>query len=127
MTKHLDTGRQGEEIAEAYLREKGYRVLGRNISNPHGKRLGEIDIVAEKKRMVVFVEVKTRILNPNQEDSLPEHQVTRSKLIKLERIASYYLRSNSLETREYRFDVVSVILKRGEGPAINHLESVFFS
>lgn len=127
MAKHLDTGRQGEEIAKAYLQEQGYHILGRNISNPHGKRLGEIDIVAEKKGVVVFIEVKTRILSLSQEDSLPEHQVTRSKLIKLERIASYYLRSNSLETREYRFDVVSVILKRGEEPAINHLESVFFS
>lgn len=127
MTGHLDTGRQGEVIAEAYLRENGYRILGRNISNPHGKRLGEIDIVAEKKNIIVFVEVKTRTSRFRQEDSLPEHQVTHSKLIKLERIASYYLRSSSLETREYRFDVVSVILGKSEKPIVNHLESVFFS
>ncbi len=127
MAEHLDIGRRGEEIAETYLREKGYRILGRNISNAHGKRLGEIDIVAEREDVIVFVEVKTLMARFGELEYLPEHQVTRSKLIKLNRIAGYYLQSNSLGGREYRFDVVSVILRKSDEPMINHLESVFFS
>ncbi len=125
MAEHLDIGRKGEVLATEYLKQGGYKILGRNITNPYGTRLGEIDIVAEKNKMIVFVEVKTLFLRREKFEYLPEHQVTRSKLVKLQRIASYYLRSNHLETREYRFDVVSVILRVQKEPCIEHLESVF--
>ena len=49
-------GRRGEEAACAYLAERGYRILDRNWRC----RLGEIDIVAERGDIVVFVEVRTR-------------------------------------------------------------------
>lgn len=125
MAEHLDIGRKGEALAAEYLQRHGYKVLGRNITNPHGKRLGEIDIVAEKDKTVVFVEVKTLLFRGEQVEYLPEHQVTRSKLVKLERIASYYLRLHRLEERPYCFDVVSIILRHGQEPQIEHLESVF--
>lgn len=125
MAEHLDIGRKGEVLAAEHLKRNGYKVLDRNITNPHGKRLGEIDIVAEKDKTVVFVEVKTLLLRGEQIEYLPEHQVTRSKLVKLERIASYYLRIHRLEEQPYRFDVVSIILKNGQEPQIEHLESVF--
>ena len=49
-------GRTGEAAAAEILRKKGYKILGMNFSC----RAGEIDIIAQKENVVVFVEVKTR-------------------------------------------------------------------
>ncbi len=125
MTEHIEVGKRGEELTEAYLKQQGYRILGRNIANPLGKRLGEIDIVAEKAQEIIFVEVKTLKARPGGDEYLPEWQVTRSKLEKLERIAGYYLRNNGLMERSYRFDVVAVTLGEGREPVIRHIEHAF--
>lgn len=125
MAEHIEVGKEGERLAEAYLKKQGYKILGRNIANPLGKRLGEIDIVVEKAKEIVFVEVKTLSRRPGREAYLPEWQVTRSKLIKLERIAEYYLRNNGLGERNYRFDVVAVSLREGQEPEIRHIEHAF--
>lgn len=124
LAQHLETGKLGEELAEASLKRAGYKILGRNIANPLGKRLGEIDIVAEKSKEIVFVEVKTLRSRVGAE-YLPEWQVTRSKLVKLERIAEYYLRNNGLSECSYRFDVVAVSLGVSGEPEIRHIEHAF--
>lgn len=49
------TGNEGEDIAAEYLKRKGYRILERNLK----LFCGEIDILAEQKRTIVLVEVKT--------------------------------------------------------------------
>lgn len=125
MAKHLEVGRQGEVLAEIYLKQKGYKILDRNVSNPHGKRLGEIDIVAQFQGEVVFIEVKTLVVRREGEDFLPEWQVTRSKLEKLERIASYYLRHSLEMDTAYHFDVVAVRLYESGEEEIRHIEHVF--
>lgn len=125
MPKHLEVGKQGEELAETYLRQQGYTILGRNITNPQGKRLGEIDIVAQYQQEIVFVEVKTLATGLGRETYLPEHQVTRSKLQKLERIAAYYLKCHGLDERSYRFDVIAISLYQGREPQIRHIEHAF--
>lgn len=125
MVQHIEVGKQGEALAEAYLRERGYKILGRNIANPLGKRLGEIDIVAQQRREIVFVEVKTLKGRARGDNYLPEWQVTRSKLVKLERIAEYYLRNNGLLQYAYRFDVIAVTLWGENEPEIRHIEHAF--
>lgn len=125
MAQHLDIGRQGEALAEAYLKQKGYKVLDRNVANPLGKRLGEIDIIARDKGTIVFVEVKTLQAHPGGDEYLPEWQVTRSKLAKLERIAEYYLRNQGQSDAPYRFDVVAITLREGQAPAMRHIEHAF--
>ncbi|PIQ97014.1 MAG: YraN family protein, partial [Nitrospinae bacterium CG11_big_fil_rev_8_21_14_0_20_56_8] len=54
--KNLDLGQEGERKAADFLRSKGYRILQRNFRCA----AGEIDIIAEDRKTVVFVEVKTR-------------------------------------------------------------------
>ncbi len=126
-TFHLtsELGVLGEELAARYLRDKGYKILQTNYCNTVGKRLGEIDIVAEKDRELVFVEVKSRIGKAGS-DFLPETSITREKLRKLERIAQCYLREKRSEERSYHFDALSVLydvaLKKAQ---IRHLEHIF--
>ncbi len=121
-----ESGLLGEKLGCRYLEQKGYRILERNYCNTKGKRIGEIDIVAEKDKMLVFVEVKTRIRSVPGETMLPEENITREKLRKLERIAACYLREHRRESAFYRFDALSIVydvaLKKA---SVRHLESVF--
>ncbi len=79
MTQALEAGKTGEQVAANFLQNNGYKILEMNYKNSLGKRLGEIDIIAEDKEAgeLVFVEVKTRRLQGN-EDTLPEENITRS-------------------------------------------------
>ncbi|HLZ33102.1 MAG TPA: YraN family protein, partial [Nitrospira sp.] len=49
-------GQEGEATAENYLRQKGYRIIAKNLRSS----LGELDLVAEDGPVLVFVEVKAR-------------------------------------------------------------------
>ena len=53
-------GNKGEEIASSFLVEKGFELLKRNYRI---YRVGEIDIIAKKENLIIFVEVKTRNIN----------------------------------------------------------------
>ena len=121
-------GTLGEETAARYLKKKGYKILCRNYKNPFGYRLGELDIIVRNGKEIIFVEVKTRIVaDLNLPDILPEEQITRSKLHKLERIASCYLNAKKLKDSPYRFDAVSVWLSENLKEArIKHIDNIFF-
>ena len=120
-----ELGALGEELGGRYLEDKGYRVLEKNYCNIHGKRLGEIDIVAEKGKELIFVEVKSRF-GTKESDFLPEANVTREKLRKLDRIAQCYLREKRCRERPYHFDVLAIMYDVGLKKAfIRHLEHVF--
>ena len=54
-----DIGDIGEKAAAGFLRENGYKITARNKHLSHK----EIDIIAEDKSFIVFVEVKTRKKN----------------------------------------------------------------
>lgn len=102
-------GDLGEKAAAKYLKEKGYEIVETNFQNNLGKRLGEIDIIAKDGDELVFAEVKTRELQ-RYGDTLPEENITYSKLRKLAKIANLYMRMNNLDNMDYRFDAVSVWL-----------------
>jgi putative endonuclease len=55
-TAKIETGKEGEKIAAAYLRKNGYHIYESNFRCS----LGEIDIIAREKNELVFIEVKTR-------------------------------------------------------------------
>lgn len=90
-------GREGEAAAAAYLRKKKYEVIGAN----YRCRFGELDLIAKKRELVIFVEVKLR---------------------KNDRFgAASWLASHECEAPA-RFDVIEVYTETGR---INHIENAF--
>ena len=98
------TGNLGERAAARLLRRKGYRILERGYV-----ALGsEIDIIARKKGVTAFVEVKTRnIKSIGLKEPRPASSVDGEKQRKIIKVAGYYKASHPSDTR-YRFDVIEV-------------------
>lgn len=99
---HQRTGRRGEEDAYFHLRRLGYVMVARNFRSP--RRRGEIDLIGWDKKVLCFIEVKTRTTH----DVKPaEAAVDRDKRHELAAVAREYLRRLPLSC-QCRFDVVSV-------------------
>jgi putative endonuclease len=110
-------GTEGEDRAVAYLQERGYRILVRNYR--FGR--GEIDIVAQDRGTLVFVEVKAR---RSTAFGAPEEAVTPRKRRQLKKIAAGYLFERRIDGRDCRFDVIAVEYV-GDGPVLRHIEHAF--
>jgi putative endonuclease len=110
-------GRRGEERAADYLRKKGMKILGRNVRTP----VGELDIVARHRRLLVFVEVKTR---RGVSHGYPQEAVGATKQRQILRAAQWYMAEKKIENLQARFDVVAV-LGDGEGACVEHLAGAF--
>jgi len=123
--ENANTGSKGEDVAVKFLKGKDYKILARNFKNLRGRQLGEIDIIAEKNKEIIFVEVKTRSLEKFGE-TLPEENITRSKLHKLSKIANSYIKANNLWNYPYHFDAISVWLSNdGKNAKVKHIENIF--
>lgn len=120
LTSRQRTGRWGEQKAEELLREKGYRILGRRVRlSPRD----ELDLVARKNEVLVFVEVKTR---RTENYGRPVEAVNREKRRAMSRAAHRYLRRLRAKPPYFRFDVVEVVGSEGDPkPIVRHLENVF--
>jgi putative endonuclease len=94
-------GSEGERAAAEFLEARGYRILDRNYRT----RLGEIDLVAEEGRILVFVEVKVRL---NDRFGGPAAAITSAKQARIARLAQQYVMSRRLGERPCRFDVVLI-------------------
>jgi putative endonuclease len=96
-------GRAGEDAAADVYRRRGFRVLARNWRCP----IGELDLVLERDRLLVFCEVKTRT---GASFGGGYEAVTWSKRRKLRSLAEAFLAAMDRRHREVRFDVASVWL-----------------
>lgn len=110
-------GKAGEDLAERYLKRQGYAIVERNYRCP----LGEIDLIALNKRVVVFVEVKTRRVDTS---GAPLESVNAVKQRRLKRTALHYLSKHRLHDRDVQFDVVGISL-RSDPPAVQHVRHAF--
>jgi len=110
-------GRTGEEMAEEYLEQHGFKIVRRNFRC----RLGEIDLVALHRGVLVFVEVKTRTADHR---GSPLESVDARKQMRCMRAATFYLSRHGLHGREARFDVVGVSMRTGT-PVIEHVSNAF--
>lgn len=117
------TGDMGEDAAAKYLKKKGYRITARNYHTPHG----EIDIIAENREYIVFVEVKTRNVRRDRKYGRPADAVDRTKKERLLYSAKLYLIKNPCRKKQ-RLDIIEVIKNEdGNGKMnilqINHIEN----
>ena len=108
-------GRAGEKRACEFLKKKGFKILETNYKT----FVGEIDIIALDKEVLVFIEVKTRM-----DDAFgnPSEAVNRKKQEKYIKVASEYLQKNKKTESLCRFDVIEI--QDGE---INHIIDAFYS
>ena len=118
MDKRL-LGRFGEARAAEYLRKKGYKTLALNFTT----RFGEVDIISENRKFLVFVEVKLR---KNADFAEAREFVTRAKQQRVILAAEQWLQQNPTK-KQPRFDVIEVYAPNGaEGNVeIRHWENAF--
>ena len=109
-------GQNGEDIAEKFLIKQGYKILERNR---HFSRYCEIDIIAQDKDTLVFVEVKTR---KTEICGHPLEAITKTKYKNIRTGLSLYLQENP-NYKKYRIDVVSILLK--PKLEIKHLKNIY--
>jgi len=95
-------GREGEQAAIKFLKKNGYRIIEINFRT----KAGEIDVIAEQEKILVFVEVKTR---SGSRLGHPAEALTPHKQKKIASIASSFLAKHKIRDRECRFDVVSIL------------------
>lgn len=107
-------GNAGEDLACRYLEKNGYKILEKN---KHYSRFCEIDIIAQFKDTVVFVEVKTRKTDLY---GTPFEAITKTKYENLKKGVQYYLLENKV--KKYRIDVVGITLK--PELKIEHLKNI---
>jgi putative endonuclease len=110
-------GKDGERIAELFLIKKGYKLVERN----YRCAAGELDLVMLDRRVIVFVEVKTRT---GSGYGTPLEAVAVRKQKKMIYVAEFFLSAKKLSQREARFDVVGVSWP-GAQPLVEHIENAF--
>lgn len=114
------TGAWGEAVAAEYLRKKHYKI----IANGYHSRFGEIDLIAQNRKFLVFVEVKLR--KTSRFAQAREYVDTR-KQDKLRITASIYLSQNPTNLQP-RFDIIEVYAPEGTetaAPVVYHMEDAF--
>lgn len=118
-TSNTEKGRVGEEMAVAFLKNKGFAILA---TNWHFHHL-ELDIIAQDNDMLVFVEVKTRstAFFGNPEDALSPQKISR-----LLNAAEAYILEKDYQG-DSRFDVISIIAPYGKKPELEYFEDAFLS
>ena len=113
-------GSYGESLAEGYLRALGYLILEKNFRH----KLGEIDLIAQDRKTVCFIEVKTR---QSTDQGQPFEAITPWKIRKLTQLATFYLkyRFKTVEILS-RFDVISIVQENKDAePRIDHIKNAF--
>lgn len=119
MSDHRRTlGAQGEALAAAHLARQGYRIVGRNV-RADGV---ELDLVATRGSLCVFVEVKTR---GSRRLGRPEEAVDGRKRARLVRGAAAWMREHRVRAASVRFDVIAVERSADGSWTVRHLPGAF--
>ena len=117
MAAHNELGKWGEDLAAAYLQDKGYAIIERDWKS--GRR--DIDIIAKDEAgTIVFVEVKTRRSRVFGE---PEDAIDYRKMQSLQQAINHYIKLHHINS-QVRFDIISIVGTPGSEPEINHIKDV---
>lgn len=111
--KNKKLGKKGENKACRYLRRCGYKIVARNYKNP----FGEVDIIAVKKDVTAFIEVKTRL---SDKFGMPNEAVNYNRRQRYINGAKYYFAGREIDCT-VRFDIIEVYDGR-----INHIINAFY-
>lgn len=117
MAQHNEFGQISEDRAAAYLMARGYTVRERNWRLGHK----EVDIIAQKNGMLVFIEVKAR-RNDHFGDAI--EAVTDSKIRNLVQAANAYVRYHRIDC-PVRFDIIAITGEPGH-QTVEHIEDAFY-
>jgi len=117
MAYHNELGKLGEQLAVDYLSRNGFSILERNFIYDKA----ELDIIAQKEKKVIVVEVKTR---NSAFFGDPQDFVTKAKIKLMVKAANEYVISNNIDL-EVRFDIIA-ILKNQHIEKIEHFENAFY-
>lgn len=109
--------RRGEDKAALFLLKKGFKIIERNFR----KGYGEIDIVATKDNMLVFIEVKTRT---SEQYGTPFESITSWKLRSLIKTAQFYKLIHKNFPDSMRIDAISVVFDSDGKESLEHLENI---
>ncbi len=112
-----ELGKKGEDLAVRFLKKRGYHIIDRN----YACKMGEMDIIAREKDVLVFVEVKTRtsaIFGP------PQLAVNPKKQSQMSKVALHFQKEKNLEDAKARFDVVAILLGQ-KGAEIELIKDAF--
>lgn len=111
-------GKIGEATACDYLLTQGYSLIQQNY---HSK-WGELDIICQKDKTIIFVEVKTKV---GTLKGKPYEAITASKLSHLKRPIQYFLLDIKYKDFKYRLDVISIVLDtQNQVEELKHFENV---
>ena len=114
------SGAWGEALAAEYLRKKRYQI----VAAGYRCRFGEIDLIVQDKKYLVFVEVKLR---KSGSFARAMEYVDSRKQDRIRVTASLYLSQNPTKLQP-RFDVIEIYAPEGTAtvrPEIHHLEDAF--
>jgi len=108
-------GKNGEKLAENFLIKKGFKILQKNFCI----RGGEIDIIAQEKETIIFIEVKTRKSKIFGEVI---EQISKRQKNKIIKTAMNYLNLNNLSNCHWRIDVITIFYQT-KNYQINHFKN----
>ena len=117
MGGHIKLGQDGEQLAEQYLKEKGFEILHRNWRHSHY----EIDIIALKNGVLHIVEVKVR---SSKKFGMPEDAVNKRKFKSLLNAADEFLYLNQ-QYRHVQYDIISINVSKNAPAEIFMIEDVY--
>ena len=106
--ERLSIGKKGELLAQEHIRKQGYTLLEKNFRC----KLGEIDLIAKDRHMVVFLEVRTKTSTAY---GPAYNSVTPHKQRQVKRVALFYIAQHNLVNTQFRFDVIGITLNQESG------------
>lgn len=117
---YIEFGSYAERIAEKFLNSRNYKILDRNYRKPWG----EVDIIAEKEGIIIFVEVKASN-KPALKGFEPEKRVNTDKIKRIKRAALTYIQQNNFDDKSWQMDIVAVEFSKDRGTAkIKHFKNI---
>jgi putative endonuclease len=117
-----ELGRDAEEYTAEYLRQLGFSILSRNFYI----RGGEIDIIAERGDLVVFVEVRSWDRS-YWDGGTPLETITEAKIRNIVKTALFFMQKSriNIDKRDIRFDAAGLIRDGKGGFDIRYIEGAF--